>query len=451
MSKYFNKDCFDVLPSIPDNSVDLIFCDLPYNSTNCKWDCALPLDKLWEEFKRIRKDTTPIVMTCTTRFGYKLLESNPKEFRFDLVWQKSRKCGFLHARKRPLCNHEMVYFFYKKQPTYNYLKYHIYTKKTKTDKKRKVGGVYGHQIADDAGTYKPTLPASVITDNTAYTNNTGQMRTINKNGTRPFVPITGVGYDPPLPVSVIKGGNLYSERDLVRVNTGVVYDPPLPASVLYDKTLDETNRNENGIYGDTLLKDRNVGYDPPLPVSVISGVYPDSANHYKGDPTPKIGGPNYDPPLPGSVVNTKGGDIYGPLKSRIEGGYEPTLPASVIGMNEGDHGIYKRLINKDGSSQFQQIDPLVYDPPLPVSIQPFKSTKPNKHQTGKPVDLMEFILKYWSNEGDTVFDPTFGGGSMPIACKKLNRTFIGCEMDAKFYQSALDCLDKTDVGGTGDV
>ena len=85
----------------------------------------------------------------------------------------------------------------------------------------------------------------------------------------------------------------------------------------------------------------------------------------------------------------------------------------------------------------KDIVPRVYDPPLPASIQPFKSSKPSKHQTGKPLDLMEFILKYWTDEGDTVFDPTFGGGSMPIQCKIMNRKFIGCEMDEKFYNDFI--------------
>ena len=235
---YFNKNCFDILPTIPDKSVDLIFCDLPYVSTNCKWDCEVDLDKLWIEFKRIRKDTTPIIMTCTTKFGYELISSNKKEFRFDLVWEKSKKSGFLLARKRPLCNHEMVYFFYNKQPKYNYLKYHKYTKTESTKK-----------------------------------------------------------------ASVITGGNLYKPKDIQR--------------------------------------------------------------------------------------------------------------------------------KKD-----------TYEPKLPTSIQPFKSIKPSNHQTGKPLDLMEFILKYWSDEGDTVLDPTFGGGSMPIMCKIMNRQFIGCEIDKKFYDDTMELLTK---------
>ena len=367
---YFNKDCLEILPTIPDKSVDLIFCDLPYHSTNCKWDCAIDLDKLWVELKRIRKDTTPIVMTCTTKFGYELISSNPKEFKFDMVWQKSRKCGFLQARKRPLCNHEMVYFFYKKQPKYNYLKYHKYTKKIKKK--------------DEKG-----------------------------NGR--------------------KANSTYGSLDGVSNSNSGAYEPRLPASVIV---------NDDGVYGEEKRpadRCRTQMYDPALPASVIEEkdyLYTKAANHYKGETAHKIGGPSYTPPL----------------------------PASVIGMNNGGKGIYKRLVNKNGEAQFKDITPLVYEPPLPASvlkggnlytehdlerrhdsydpllptsIQPFKSTKPSKHQTGKPVDLMEFILKYWTDEGDTVFDPTFGGGSMPIACKKLNRKFIGCEMDEKFYNDFI--------------
>ena len=101
MATLYNGDCLDSMELIDDKSVDLIFCDLPYGQTSCKWDCLIDLDKLWIEFMRIKKLNTPIIMTCTTKFGLSLLNSCPKKcpFRYDLVWCKSASAGFLCARR----------------------------------------------------------------------------------------------------------------------------------------------------------------------------------------------------------------------------------------------------------------------------------------------------------------------------------------------------------------
>ena len=82
-----------------------------------------------------------------------------------------------------------------------------------------------------------------------------------------------------------------------------------------------------------------------------------------------------------------------------------------------------------------------YDPPLPTSILPFKSER-GKHKTQKPTTMMNWILKYYSKEGDVILDPTMGSGSMGVACKELNREFIGIEMDEEIYKSACDRLNE---------
>ena len=316
-----NKDCLEILPTIPDNSVDLIFCDLPYGQTNCKWDSIIPIDKLWIEFKRIRKDTTPIIMCCTTKFGHTLISSNPKEFKMDMVWQKSRKCGFLQARKRPMVGHEMVYFFYKKQCKYNYLKYHTYTKKVSKAKTidKKLLKVYTHEDV------------------------------LNK-----------------------------PHRKVIDKGTGS-YEPILPDSVI----VNDEKRTNDGVFG---------------AISCDKGI-----SHAQR--------------------------------------YYPTLPDSVIVNDENPKCLY-RSINDDGSKAFVISDGTSgYDPKLPDSILKIASKKPSKHSTGKPLELMEFILKYWTDEGDIVFDPTFGGGSMPIQCKIMKRQFIGCEMDKKIYDDAVKLIN----------
>jgi len=112
-------DCFEILPTLDEDSIDMVLVDLPYGQTNCKWDSLIDLDKMWKELKRICKPTTAMVFFCTTKFGVSLINSNPKKFRYDLVWEKSTSVGFLNANKMPLRTHEMMYVFYDKLPTYN--------------------------------------------------------------------------------------------------------------------------------------------------------------------------------------------------------------------------------------------------------------------------------------------------------------------------------------------
>jgi len=117
--KLLNGDCLELMKDISNNSIDLLFCDLPYGQTNCKWDNLIDLDLFWKEVNRICKDTTPMFFTCSTKFGVSLINSNPKNFRYDLVWVKSTFCGFLNAKKMPLKKHEMIYVFYRKLPLYD--------------------------------------------------------------------------------------------------------------------------------------------------------------------------------------------------------------------------------------------------------------------------------------------------------------------------------------------
>ena len=119
-SALFQGDCLDIMPLIPDNSIDMILCDLPYGTTQCKWDSVLPLDKLWTEYKRIITDKGSIVLTASQPFTSALVMSNPKLFKYDLVWDKvNRYTGFLNANRMPLRRHENVLIFYKKLGTYN--------------------------------------------------------------------------------------------------------------------------------------------------------------------------------------------------------------------------------------------------------------------------------------------------------------------------------------------
>lgn len=118
-------DCLIEMAKIPDNYVDLVVCDLPYNTLNkgnksSQWDVALPMDTLWKEYKRIVKDNGAIILFAQGMFTAKIMLSNEKMWRYNLIWKKgNRSTGFLNAKKMPLRNHEDICVFYKKLPTYN--------------------------------------------------------------------------------------------------------------------------------------------------------------------------------------------------------------------------------------------------------------------------------------------------------------------------------------------
>jgi site-specific DNA-methyltransferase (adenine-specific) len=124
MNNWINKtylaDCLDIMPLIPDKSINMILCDLPFGVTKNPWDSVIPLDKLWEQYNRIIKDNGAIVLFGQDKFSAKLMMSNEKNHRYNLIWKKGeRTSGFLNAKKMPLRNHEDILVFYKSLPTYN--------------------------------------------------------------------------------------------------------------------------------------------------------------------------------------------------------------------------------------------------------------------------------------------------------------------------------------------
>ena len=112
-------DCLELMKEIPDGSVDMILCDLPYGTTSCKWDTIIPFEPLWEQYNRIIKDNGAIVLTASQPFTSALVMSNPKMFRYEWIWDKVQPTGALQAKKMPMKLHENVLIFYKKLPTYN--------------------------------------------------------------------------------------------------------------------------------------------------------------------------------------------------------------------------------------------------------------------------------------------------------------------------------------------
>ena len=113
-------DCLTLMNDIPSGSIDLILCDLPYGTTVCKWDSVIPFEELWQAYERVIKPAGAIVLTAAMPFTAALCMSNPKLFRYSLVWDKVNKyTGALNSNRMPLRRHEDILVFYKSLPTFN--------------------------------------------------------------------------------------------------------------------------------------------------------------------------------------------------------------------------------------------------------------------------------------------------------------------------------------------
>ena len=119
INQVHQADCLDFMKKIPTGSIDMVLCDLPYGITQNDWDCYVPLDKLWKEYKRIIKPNGAIALTSQGIFTAKLILSEPKLFKYKWIWEKSKPTNFLNAKKQPLRKYEEVCIFYKKQPAYH--------------------------------------------------------------------------------------------------------------------------------------------------------------------------------------------------------------------------------------------------------------------------------------------------------------------------------------------
>jgi len=323
-----NGDCLEELPKLPDKSVDLFFLDLPYGQTACKWDVKVDLNKLWAELKRLAKnERTPFFFSCTTKFGYELIKSNPSWFRWDLVWKKNRASGFLNAYKLPMRQHEMIYCFSKKCPEYDTSSHTEKTVKTVKDSKK--AEIYGVRRAATNTVHKDKLPTSDVTPE--------------------------------------------EEHEMV-----YCFAKKTPA---YDTSshTEYTEDTEQEINTEHYKKENNVvvpkRHKVKLPSSDITPTELKNSVYRKGDGTDST--------------------LY---RSKTSGTKMPTSDVT------------------------------------PGTWCEYKLDEKTGHRTAKPVKLMEFILKYWTKENDVVCDPTAGSGSMGLACKNMNRKFIGIEKDDSIYE-----------------
>lgn len=120
LNRIYQRDCLEGMNLLPDKSIDMVLCDLPYGVTaRNKWDVIIPFDQLWEQYKRVIKDNGAIVLTSTQPFTSQLIMSQPEMFKYEWIWRKNNATGHLNAKRMPMKEHESILVFYKKQPTYN--------------------------------------------------------------------------------------------------------------------------------------------------------------------------------------------------------------------------------------------------------------------------------------------------------------------------------------------
>ncbi len=114
----YHGNCLEIMPTIPTGSIDMILCDLPYGTTDCEWDVRIPLEPLWEQYRRLIKPNGAIVLTAQQPFATDLINAARPWFRYEIIWEKAKALGFLNANRMPLRAHENVLVFYKRLPHY---------------------------------------------------------------------------------------------------------------------------------------------------------------------------------------------------------------------------------------------------------------------------------------------------------------------------------------------
>jgi site-specific DNA-methyltransferase (adenine-specific) len=165
-------DCLDLMPNIPNNGIDMILCDPPYGTTNCRWDSVIDLPLLWKQYERIIKNNGAIVLTAQTPFDKILGASNLKLLRYEWIWEKTQATGHLNAKKSPMKAHENILVFYRASPTYNPQMTHGHKRKVSSAKNRAscivrrndTDNIYNNEYPDKVNSYDSTdrYPRSVL-------------------------------------------------------------------------------------------------------------------------------------------------------------------------------------------------------------------------------------------------------------------------------------------------
>ena len=315
----WNGDCLELMKNIPDKSIDMILCDLPYGTTACKWDSIIDLDILWKHYKRVLMPKGNILLFASQPFTTTLISSNFSWFRYNWVWEKESGSNFLSVNYMPLKIHEDILVFSRSNDigTNEELREYFYNEKIK-------GGFSNKEINEMLG---------------YSTKGSGMAGHYFKKDKEQF--------------------SIPKERDYLKLQ-------------------------ETGYF--------------PLPYSQVVDMYNSASNTPTYNPQKSKGKPY-------SIKQGRGSEIYNNKDN------------AVITNNNGDR--------------------------FPTSILKFNRDKERFHPTQKPVGLLEYLIKTYSNEGEIILDNCMGSGSTGVACMNTNRKFIGIELDENYFNIAKERIEKT--------
>ena len=323
--KLLQGDCMELLPEIPDKSVDLVLCDLPYGTTDCKWDHVLPMETLWKEYRRLLRPNGVAALFAAQPFTTTLINSNRSAFRYCWYWLKNQATGFAFARYQPMRKIEEVVVFVSNVPG-----------KDNT----------GHHKA-----LREYLQAELKAS--------GHTRaSINK----------------------ILGNTMASHY----FTNGAQFS--IPPREQWEKLQAETGR--------------------------FAREWEDVRAEYKKELGQSGGGPQ----------------IYNPQGLQIITNPKPKRRLTIK-----DDSVY------DFDTLMQEYTPKYTN--WPMNVLQF-NTERGLHPTQKPVPLLEYLVKTYTNEGDTVLDNCMGSGSTGVACLRAGRHFIGIEKDPQYFQIAKERMEK---------
>lgn len=299
MFKVFNGDCLEVMKDLSDNSIDIIICDLPYGRfSHLSWDKKIDFNKMWEQLWRIAKPTCPIFLFGDFKFCLEIYNSQPKYFKYEIVWNKKTTTTPLLSRRRFGKCTEYILVFYKKQPVYNYSKYHKLIKNKKKYKENKSEGVvnFSRDTTPNAK-YDPKLPTNIIDEKRENEGVVNWKKTKidkkNKNNYEPKLPTNiiedgvsiqakkhknycksknRIDWEPTLPTNIIEKNEVFSpmvmgkDEKMYHSKSGI-YEPRLPTNII------DCSNNKKTIADDwcsgSFTNIRNE-YHPNLPCNIIS-------------------------------------------------------------------------------------------------------------------------------------------------------------------------------------
>ena len=327
--KLIKGDCLEQMKNIPDKSIDMILCDLPYGTTACKWDIIIPFDKLWEQYNRIIKLDGIICLFGSQPFTSKLICSNIDKFRYSLIWEKEQATNRLLCNIMPMKKHEDINIFYND----------------------KIEIISNNSDLMDIREYF--------------------LQQLELSGLKTCKQINEVlGMD-------TNGGGMASHYFGKKIKQW-----SLPTENMYKKL-------------------QTTGYFKK-PYIELKKEYEKAMSKYKITYNPQF---------------SKGKEYI--VKHNKKEGYDPILGTTIKRTDTINKGIR-----------------------YPTSILKFNRDLKNRfHPTQKPVALLEYLIKTYSNENDLVLDNCMGSASTGIACINTNRNFIGIEKDDKYFDISCDRIN----------